>query len=114
MSVSEESHYESLLAGAEARGEVEALLAEVDRFKTAGVDLVCRLVDAEAEIERLREALRISYPKTPVDCLISTLSELWNCPWDWATNRAAVLAHVRHAVEEARQALAQSKETDHD
>ena len=34
-----------------------ALEAEVGRLKTVGVDLVCRLVDAEAEVERLREAL---------------------------------------------------------
>ena len=32
-----------------------------------------------AENQRLREALRISYPKTPVDCFISELRETFMC-----------------------------------
>ncbi len=36
--------------------------------------------EREAETQRLREALRISYPMTPVDCLISELREIFVDP----------------------------------
>jgi hypothetical protein len=54
---------------------------------------------------RLRERLRISYPATPVDCLLSTLSELWDAPWPGAVSRSDVIEHVRSAVAECREAI---------
>ena len=64
-----------------------------------------RAEQAERQLEQAREALRISYPKTPVDCLLSTLSELESFVYEGARSEK-VITHVLDAVREAREALA--------
>ena len=52
-----EVHATRLAASIKIRDHIEALQAENECLKATGVDLVCRLVDAEAEAKGLREAL---------------------------------------------------------